>query len=69
MEETVARKGDICGLTLSLLHGTLHDAGGPNHSLAVEKYAGQEIDASVPEEIMLFDEVDVFFGSEFYGSK
>ena len=51
------KKGDIFSLTHSLLHGTL------------KQHGIRRCTRKSKEEILLVDEVDVFFGSEFYGSK
>jgi preprotein translocase subunit SecA len=72
-EDKTAAKGNIRGLTLSLLYGTL-----PNSRDVSRSHEIQSEDSDVvlgkrkkecSEEIMLVDEVDVFFGSEFYGRK
>jgi hypothetical protein len=75
-EETTAAKGNIRDLTLSLMHGNLCCNSGGNQpssqvadsedvssrgAITVKKNKG------TAEEIMLVDEVDVFFGCEFYG--
>jgi hypothetical protein len=127
-EETAAKKGDIRGLTLSLMHDKLPSGRQANRSRAIEQHARRSsvpssdprpdpiqssVLSSVPnseqspdtadpmgtrissyevsdavssrtrrtssnngkgvkeskEEILLVDEVDVFFGAEFYGRK
>jgi hypothetical protein len=51
-EHALAEKGNIRQLTLDLFNGTL------------KKASGQEC---TTEEVLLVDEVDVFFGTDFYG--
>jgi hypothetical protein len=73
-EETTAAKGNIRGLTLSLMHGNLRCNSGDNQpssqvadSASSRGALKDKKNKGTAEEIMLVDEVDVFFGSEFYG--
>ena len=58
-EDSVARKGDIRKLTESLLNGRL----GSSRKTGV----GSAEATTLEQEILVVDEFDVFFGSEFYG--
>jgi len=59
-EETTHRKGDIRHLTDSMLRGNMNDIN--NNTRSITKHG------SLPhQEILLVDEVDVFFGGDFYG--
>ena len=58
-EDSTAYKGDIRDLTESLLRGTL--------TMKESQNCPPEIESLAREEILLVDEVDVFFGADFYG--
>jgi hypothetical protein len=83
-EETTASKGNIREMTLSLMRGNksigqngFSSASGNSSSADMSRsLAAQHSKATLKgtkkfssEEIMLVDEVDVFFGSDFYGRK
>jgi energy-coupling factor transporter ATP-binding protein EcfA2 len=69
-EETTAAKGNIRDLTLALMYGRLaanKSSGGLNAVSAIQPQSVNPTPSDLREEILLVDEVDVFFGSEFYG--
>ncbi|KAL7556250.1 hypothetical protein ACA910_003259 [Epithemia clementina (nom. ined.)] len=63
-EDTTARKGNIRHLTERLLRGRLNS---DEASRLLQQYPSSAPKMEDVEEILLVDEVDVFFGPEFYG--
>lgn len=72
-EDTVAAKGDIRALTANMLRGKElgplvgRSARSTAASSGVAAAAGSDAAGSPEEEILLADEVDVFFGPDYYG--
>ena len=70
-EDATSAKGDIRSLTESLLRGTMLPPPGSSQGIVaaseVHSTSHGRTEAATRQEILLVDEVDVFFGSEFYG--
>ena len=68
-EDTTTAKGNIRDLTLSLLHGTVPTSRILTSTVDASTTVIQVPTKAYSPDIILIDEVDIFFGSDFYGRK